>query len=197
MWLPTIRAGVSYINHDGPLQANDGTVPVSSRSAVEAGLGMYAVGGGAPAIPGLSAKFGLTDAVFQPRIAEQAVAAKRHAATATTHDFLLFVAVAYLDLLRAFQQQAIAEETLNHTEQLAELTAAFARTGQGNQADADRAQTELAVRKNAVAQAAAQTQLPRPAWRNCLIWIRLASSCRRNRRLCRSNWFRTRRRRPN
>ena len=30
------------------------------------------------------------------------------------HDFLLFVAVAYLDLLRAFQQQAIAQETLDH-----------------------------------------------------------------------------------
>ena len=33
--------------------------------------------------------------------------------------------------------------TLDHTERLAELTAGFARTGQGNQADADRAQTEL------------------------------------------------------
>ncbi|MGA2796751.1 MAG: TolC family protein [Thermoguttaceae bacterium] len=159
LWLPTIRAGVSYINHDGPLQANDGSVPVSSRSAVEAGLGMYAVGGGAPAIPGLSAKFGLTDAVFQPHIAEQAVSAKRHAATAATHDILLSAALAYLDLLRAFQQQSIAEETLNNTGQLAALTAAFARTGQGNQADADRMQTELAIRKNAVAQAAAQTKI--------------------------------------
>lgn len=59
----------------------------------------------------------------------------------------------------AYQQQSIAEETLNNTGQLAERTAAFARTGQGNQADADRASTELALRKNAVAQAAAQTQI--------------------------------------
>jgi outer membrane protein TolC len=159
LWLPNIRAGMSYINHDGPLQANDGAVPVSSRSAVEAGLGMYAVGGGAPAIPGVSAKFGLTDAVFQPHIAEHAVAARRHAATTTTHDILLFAALAYLDLLRAFQLQSIAEETLNNAGQLAELTGAFARTGQGNQADADRAQTELAVRKNSLAQAAAQTKI--------------------------------------
>jgi outer membrane protein TolC len=159
LWLPAIRAGVGYINHDGPLQANDGTVPVASRSAWEAGLGMYAVGGGAPGIPGLSAKFGFADAVFQPRIADQEVAARRHGVTATTNDLLFFVSVAYLDLLRAFQQQAIAQETLNHTERLAELTAAFARTGQGNQADADRAQTELAVRKNALAQAAAQSKV--------------------------------------
>jgi len=158
-WLPSIQAGVNYQNHDGPLQNSDGTVPVASRSALEAGLGMYAVGGGAPAIPGLTAKFAVADAVFQPRIAGQQVAARQHAAAATTHDFLLYVAVAYLDLLRAFQQQAIARETLDHTQQLADLTAAFARSGQGSQADADRAQTELALRKNALAQAAAQTRV--------------------------------------
>jgi outer membrane protein TolC len=159
LWLPAIRAGVGYISHDGPLQANDGTVPSTNRAALEAGLGMYAVGGGAPAIPGVSAKFAVADAVFQPRIADQEMAARRQAATATSNDLLLFVAVAYLDLLRAFQQQAIAQETLDHTQRLAELTAAFARSGQGNQADADRAQTELAVRRNALAQAALQTKV--------------------------------------
>jgi outer membrane protein TolC len=101
----------------------------------------------------------VADAVFQPRIADQEVAARQHAAKATTHDLLLSVALAYLDLLRAFQQQAITQETLDHTEQLVELTSAFARTGQGNQADADRAQTELSLRKNLVAQAAARTQI--------------------------------------
>ena len=97
--------------------------------------------------------------MFQPRIAGQQVAARQQAATATTHDFLLNAALAYLNLLRALEQQAIAQETLNHAEELAKLTAAFARTGQGNQADADRMQTELAVRRNAVAQAAAQVQV--------------------------------------
>jgi outer membrane protein TolC len=159
LWLPSIQAGISYINHDGPLQNSDGSIPSASRSALEAGLGMYAVGGGAPAVPGVSARFAMADAVFQPRIADQQVAARQQRATATTHDYLLYVAVAYLDLLRAYQQQAIARETLDHAEQLADLTAAFARGGQGSQADADRAQTELAVRRNVVAQAAVQTQV--------------------------------------
>jgi outer membrane protein TolC len=159
LWLPSIQAGIGYINHDGPLQANDGSVPIAARSALEAGLGMYAVGGGAPAVPGVSARFAMADAVFQPRIAGQQVAARQQAAAATTHDYLLLVAVAYLDLLRAFQLQAITRDTLNHTEQLAELTSAFARSGQGSQADADRARTELAVRRNAVAQTVAQTQV--------------------------------------
>jgi outer membrane protein TolC len=159
LWLPSIRAGLSYHHHEGPLQDNVGAIVVGSRSALEAGLGTTAVGAGSPAIAGVSADFRLSDAVFQPRIAGQQVAARNHAATATSHDFLLLAAVAHLDLLRAFQQQAIAEEALQHTEQLAKLTTEFARTGQGNQADADRAQTELAVRKNGVAQAAVQAQL--------------------------------------
>lgn len=159
LWLPCIQAGVNYQNHDGPLQNSDGTITSASRSALEAGLGMYAVGGGAPAIPGLSARFAVADAIFQPRVADQQVAARQDAATASTHDYLLMAAVAYLDLLRAYQEQAIAQDTLDHAEQLAALTAAFARAGQGSQADADRAQTELALRRNAVAQSAVQGQV--------------------------------------
>ncbi len=34
LWLPTIRAGMSYNHHDGPLQATEGPVIPSSRSAL-------------------------------------------------------------------------------------------------------------------------------------------------------------------
>ncbi len=159
LWLPSIQAGINYQNHDGPVQNSNGTITDANRSALEAGLGMYAVGGGAPAIPGVSAKFAMADAVFQPRIAGQQVAAQEQAATATTHDILMNGAVAYLNLLRAFQQQAIAQETLDNAQRLADVTAAFARAGQGNQADADRMQTEVAVRRNALAQASVQVQV--------------------------------------
>ena len=93
-WLPSIQAGVNYQNHDGPLQNSDGSITSASRSALEAGLGMYAVGGGAPAIPGLSARFAVADALFLPRAANQEVAAQQDAAAATTHDYLMMVAVA-------------------------------------------------------------------------------------------------------
>jgi len=159
LWLPSIRAGLYYGKHEGPLQTDTGAIVLGSRSTLETGMGMQAVGGGSPAVPGVAANFRAADAVFQPRIAGDEVAARQHAATATTHDLLLFVAAAYLDLLSAFQQQAIARDTLGHAEQLAQLTAAFARTGQGSQADADRAQTELAVRRNAAEQAAAESKV--------------------------------------
>ena len=182
LWLPSIQAGVNYQNHDGPLQNSDGTIAAASRSAVEAGLGMYAVGGGAPAIPGVSAKFAVADAVFQPRIAGQQVAARQQAATAATHDFLLFAAVAYLDLLRAFQQQAIAQETLDNA-------AATRRTdGRISPAPARAIRPTPIGRKPNLP--CGETPWPRPpcrsrwrrpGWWNCSICRPIDACCRRSR----------------
>ena len=153
LWLPSIHAGLSYDNHGGPVQASNGDVSDQSRSALEAGLGMGATGAGAPTVPGVVASFRVADAIFQPRIADHIVAGRGNAATAVVHDLLLSVALAYVDLLRAFEQKAIAEETFRNAQQLADLTADFARTGQGSPADADRAEAELAVRRNDVLRA--------------------------------------------
>jgi len=170
LWLPSIRAGVSYNKHEGSLQAVEGPVSDVSRSAMESGLGVAGAGAGSPPVPGVLASFRLTDAVFQPQIADQATAARQEAATATLHDVLLAVALAYLDLLRAHQQNAIAEETLAHAQQLADLTAAFARAGQGSEADADRARAELAVRKNDRARAEEATKVASARLAELLSW---------------------------
>ncbi len=159
LWLPSIRAGVSYNKHEGTLQSSDGRVFDSSRGSLQSGLGVQSVGTGSPAVPGLVAKFHLTDAIFQPRIANRIAAARREAARATSHDVLLETALAYLGLLQAMQGEAIAEETLKNSRQLADLTAIFARTGQGSQADADRARAELVVRKNDVTRAEEKTEV--------------------------------------
>lgn len=148
LWLPSIRAGVSYNKHEGVLQAANGTVFDSSRGSLYSGLGSQSVGTGSPAVPGLVARFHLTDAIFQPRIANRAAAARQEATHATTHDLLLDAALAYLGLLKASQAKVIAEETLGNAQQLADLTETFAQTGQGSQADADRARAALMVRKN-------------------------------------------------
>jgi len=153
LWLPSIRAGVSYNKHEGVLQAADGTVFDSSRGSLYSGSGARSVGTGSPAVPGLVAEFHFTDAVFLPRIANRAALARHEATQATTHDLLLEAALAYLGLLEASQGRVIAEETLENAQQLADLTAAFAETGQGPQADADRARAALVVRKNDVARA--------------------------------------------
>ncbi len=153
LWLPSISAGLSYNKHEGTLQASDGQVIEVSRSSLQTGAGTFAVGAGTPMVPGLAMKFHLKEALFEPHIAGQATAAQQQAATAVTNKTLLEVAVAYLEFLDAVQEEAIAKETSENAKQLAKLTTAFAKAGQGPQADADRAETELVIRQTALIRA--------------------------------------------
>ncbi|MGE5194591.1 MAG: TolC family protein [Deltaproteobacteria bacterium] len=146
LWLPSLRAGITYDKHDGPAQQVDGNMIPVSRTALFTGFGGVLPGAATPAIPGLFANFQITDAVFQPRIARQTAASRQSAATAARNDALLDSALAYLELLRAEQDLAIAREAHGHTRQLADLTGAYAETGKGTEADHDRALAELAVR---------------------------------------------------
>ena len=150
LWLPSVRAGVTYDKHDGSAQQVDGTVINASRSALFSGFGGVLPGAATPAIPGLFANFQIVDAVFQPRIAELTAAARKSAALATTNDALLNSALAHLELLRAGQDLAIARDAARHTQDLVDLTDQYAKTGKGTEADHDRALAELAVRKDDV-----------------------------------------------
>jgi outer membrane protein TolC len=147
LWVPSLRGGVNYNKHEGRIQDVQGNIIETSRGSIYTGLGAQAVGAGSPAVPGLVVNLHLRDAVFQPRIADRAFGARQQASRATTNDALLNTALAYMDLLEAVQIKAVAEETLGNAEHLAELTASFARAGQGLQSDADRAQAELSIRR--------------------------------------------------
>lgn len=153
LWLPSIRGGVSYNHHDGTLQASDGIVENVNRSSLQSGLGVQAVGAGSPVVPGIFARFHTTDAIFQPRAARQRASARSAATVAAVNDTALSAALSYLQVLRAAEELEIARQTRGLAETLAELTAAFARAGTGPQADADRAETELVLRRNDVSRA--------------------------------------------
>jgi outer membrane protein TolC len=147
LWLPSLRAGFNYNKHEGNIQDVAGEMIDTSRGSIYTGLGAQAVGAGSPAVPGLVMNFHLRDAIFNPRIAERTLAAERRASQAETNNVLLETALTYLDLLEAMQTKAVADDTLGRARQLTETTAAFARAGQGLEADADRSRTELAVRE--------------------------------------------------
>lgn len=153
LWLPSIRAGISLNRHEGNLQNSNGRIVDVSRSSFQGGFGAGAVGAGTNPLPGLSAQFHLSDAVFAPRIAERTLEARNFSSWSTYHDQMLRASTAYLELLRAHQESAIARETLSNADELTRLTKSFATTGQGAQADADRAATERAIRQNDVARA--------------------------------------------
>jgi outer membrane protein TolC len=146
LWVPSLRTGVNYNKHEGRIQDVAGNIIDTSRGSVYTGLGAQAVGAGSPAVPGVIMNFRVADAVFQPRITERVLAASRQASRATTNDTLLDAALAYMDLLEALQYGAVANATLENIRRLADLTGEFARTGQGLQSDADRAQAELSAR---------------------------------------------------
>lgn len=147
LWLPSIRAGLNYNHHEGNQQDSAGNIINVNRSSLYGGFGAGAIGTGSPAFPGLVAQFHLADAAFQPKIAAHQAASRQFAATATRNDTLRNTAVAYLELIRAEQALAVAEEALANTQKLANLTGEYARTGQGLRADHERMLAELAIRE--------------------------------------------------
>lgn len=150
LWLPSLRGGVHWNKHEGPLLDTNGNLQDINRSSLYTGLGANAVGAGSPAIPGVMASFHLADALFQPLAARQRAGARESAATATRNNSLLDVAQAYIDLMRTASDVAIVEDVYDKTLELSKLTDAYARTGQGLQADADRMRVERGLRENEI-----------------------------------------------
>lgn len=159
MWLPSLRAGMNYNKHEGRIQDVVGNTIETSRGAAFGGLGAGAVGAGSPSVPGVFAQFHLADAIHQPQITGHALEAREALGDAAINDQLLETALAYLALLEAMQRRAIAVETLEHGRSLAGITLDFARTGAGNQADADRASAAAAILENEVARAEEAVQV--------------------------------------
>ena len=153
LWLPSLRAGVSYNKHEGNIQDVGGAIINVSRGSTFGGLGARAVGAGSPAVPGLYSQFHLADAIFKPIVAKRTMAARQHGVSATTNNEMLRAALAYTELVEAVERKRIASQTKAELKKLADLTASFAKRGQGNQADADRAKTELQLQDNVVTRA--------------------------------------------
>ena len=148
LWLPSIRTGVSYFHHEGQVQDVVGNVFSTNKSSFYGGMGAGSgAGSGPPAVPGLVAQFHFADAIFQPKITGHQAASRQFGATAARNDVLRNTAVAYLELLRAEQALAIAEEVLNNTQKLVDLTGNYAKTGQGLRADYERMLAEKAIRE--------------------------------------------------
>jgi outer membrane protein TolC len=151
LWVPSLRAGLNFNHHEGAIQDVAGAVFDTSRRSMYGGIGALAVGAGAPAVPGLLAQFHLTDAIFQPRIAEHQAASRQFGAAAVRNDTLRDAAVAYLELARAEYALAIAVEAHDHTAKLAAATDKFASAGQGLESDRERMAAELALREGQLA----------------------------------------------
>jgi outer membrane protein TolC len=151
--LPTLNAGTNFDAHTGPLQQSTGTIINVNRSALYGGMGASAVGAGTVAIPGLVLNGNVSEGIFAALVSKQVVRQREFASVAVRNDVLLRVCLGYLELLRAEGRRAIALDIRKEASEVARVTVAFAATGVGRQADADRAATELEKRNDDLLQA--------------------------------------------
>jgi outer membrane protein TolC len=150
LWVPSVRAGLVYNYHSGPIQDTAGKVIDVDRGSLfvggGVGIGTSPLNGPAGG-PRMFVDLSLVDALFEPLAARQNVRTAQANQTAAFNDTLLEATFAYIGLLRASAMVNVAEEAVTNAEELARLTGNYARTGQGLQADADRARAELQSRQ--------------------------------------------------
>jgi outer membrane protein TolC len=155
LWIPSFNAGLIYNKHDGKIQDTRGDVVDVSRNALFVGggpvIGMSPLNGASNGPARLFVDLSLADVLFEPLAVRQVVAAADANQVATFNDTLLEVSYAYVALVRAQAQTAIAEEAVKNAETLARITADFSRAGAGLEADAQRARAELGGRRRALA----------------------------------------------
>ena len=152
-FLPTLNVGSNLDDHRGPLQQSNGTILKVDRDSLYVGMGAGAVSSGTVTIPGIFWNANVADVWYGALEAKQVVRQRRSESEAIRNAMLLQVATAYLELLRGAGRHAVSLKMRDDAGEMARVTANFAKTGQGRQADADRAATEWEQRKSDVVQA--------------------------------------------
>ena len=146
-FLPSINPGMNYDSHTGNLQQSDGNILSLNRSAVYIGAGANAVGSGTVNIPGVYLAENIGAGIFAYLASKQTVRQREFATIAVRNQVFLQVTWAYSELLRAEGQLAAQKQAREEARVIAKLTADYARAGQGREADANRAATQLARRE--------------------------------------------------
>ena len=151
--LPTLNIGMNYDAHTGNLQQSSGNILNLQRSALYVGAGANAVAAGTVSIPGVQWNLNVSETIYNFFAARQRSDQARFANQAAENEVLLRVASAYTELLEAHAGLSLAIITRNDAREVARLTANYAETGEGRQADAERAATELKRREEDLAEA--------------------------------------------
>ncbi len=145
IWLPNLQVGVGWNQHEGRIQATDGSVIEASRSSVFLGGGATLgspVAGGSGGPLRLSADLAIAEAYFAPKIARRNHHAARFGISVAKNNALLQAGTAYMNLLESAAQVADAQAAIAASDELVQLTRTFEQAGAGAQADVDRAATD-------------------------------------------------------
>jgi outer membrane protein TolC len=141
MLAPTLRAGGDYRSHQGVLQTSSGKMTDVDSSSLYLGNGAMTVAAGTTVIPGVQIFAHLGDGLFEPLAARQLLVSRNFQAQAASNQVLLEVSRRFLDLVSAEGVLLALRLTEKDMDQAVRITREFARTKQGRDADAMRAQT--------------------------------------------------------
>jgi outer membrane protein TolC len=167
LWLPSLFIGPTWYREDGQVQTITGQVMTVDRSSLflgslAAGPNLYPAappGTGFPPLTGLSAVLRLSDAILEPRAANRTLAARQADVQAVTNDSVLAASEGYFDLLLASGLLAIQREAAANARTLADITAAYARSRLGLEADHQRILTELDLRRGYIENSVGQLEV--------------------------------------
>lgn len=165
--LPNFNFGTNYDYHTGVLQQSSSNILALNRSSLYVGAGAGAVAAGTLPIPGLQYNLNLSESIFNYLANRKTAQVARFERRAVENQVLLKVTLAYADLLYAQGTRSVAVLARNDAQEVARLTAAYAKTGEGRQSDAERAATELARRNQDVY--AAEARVAEASWQLCQI----------------------------
>lgn len=158
LWLPSFFLGPTYYRADGAIQTITGQVQTIDRgglffgglTATANGYAAPSPGTGYPPLTGMTSVLRFSDAIYEPMAARRVLEARRAGVTAATNNAILEVSELYFNLQAASGRLAIAREAASNAERLAQITLAYAQTGQGKWADHHRALAELNHQKRIV-----------------------------------------------
>lgn len=157
--LPNINLGTNFDMHRGVLQQASGNILNVNRDAMYIGAGAQAVAAGSVSIPGVQYNLNVGESIYRYFEMRQRRDAAAHRINAVRNQVMLGVANAYVDLVASQAQRSVAVQARKETQEVADLTDAYARTGQGLPADAERAATELELREADLARAEADVSV--------------------------------------
>ena len=157
--LPNINLGTNYDAHTGVLQQASGNILNVNRGAMYLGAGTNAVAAGSVGIPGVQYNLNVGESLYGYYELRQRHDASMHRVNADRNQVLMNVSVAYMQLVGAQAQRSAAFQARKESSEVATITAAYAKTGQGLPADAERAATELELREGELVRAEADVSV--------------------------------------
>jgi outer membrane protein TolC len=140
--LPTLNAGTNYHGHNGVLQRSSGRILSLSEQSLYVGGGARTLAAETLAIPAVNIASPLTEALLEPLVARQRLTGSRFEASATALTVLGEVADRYIELLGA--EAVLEAQRLSETQagEIAKIVGAYAATGEGRPANAQRAEAD-------------------------------------------------------